>query len=440
MTKSEVELEYERIGTVDWGGGDFGIMVFKDYEQNFYVDRDMVGGGDIMNDAIYERNTLFEERCNLNLISIPASREDTVVRVHTEVQSNSGDFQVGATSTDLSAGLATSDHLYNWLELDIDYNRSWWDKGALEFTLGEGVYMMNGTFNVASVGGTFAMVFNKNEFDRTGRAYPYTTVSEGKWTLDYFESLLADYSEDNGDNVWDENDTYAFASSSGYEDTFFYGSDLKYVKIDEEGEPTFNLVGGQLDKASELVERVQTIYHENNTSMDSTDLHHCFAAFKEGRALMYGDCCAWVISLNKSMEDDYGVIPIPKYDEKQEKYLTWVSFWPPIFALPRNIAQTDILGDVLTVYSLISHENVYPKYFDVVLSAKSTKDPESIKMLEIIFSNRVYDMGKYFSALKMDWLFFNAIDKNNDTFTSELKSLKRSFTTNVNKILKELEK
>ena len=61
-------------------------------------------------------------------------------------------------------------------------------------------------------------------------------------------------------------------------------------------------------------------------------------------------------------------------------------------------------------------------------------------MLEIIFSNRVYDMGKYFSALKMDWLFFNAIDKNNDTFTSELKSLRRSFNTNVNKILKELEK
>ena len=279
------------------------------------------------------------------------------------------------------------------------------------------------------------------EFDKTERPYPYTTVNEGKWTLDYFETLLADYSaDDNGDGVWDQTDRYAFVASSGFEDTFFYGSDLKYVKIDEEGEPTFNLVGGQLDKASELVERVQTIYHENNTSMDSTDLHHCFAAFKEGRALMYGDCCAWVISLNKSMEDDYGVIPIPKYDEKQEKYLTWVSFWPPIFALPRNIAQTDILGDVLTVYSLISHENVYPKYFDVVLSAKSTKDPESIKMLEIIFSNRVYDMGKYFSALKMDCLFFNAIDKNNDTFTSELKSLKRSFTTNVNKILKELEK
>ena len=76
QTKSEAELEYERLGNVDWGGEDFAIMSFKDFESHFYVDRDKVGAGDIMHDAIYERNSLFEDRCNLNFVSIPAERED----------------------------------------------------------------------------------------------------------------------------------------------------------------------------------------------------------------------------------------------------------------------------------------------------------------------------------------------------------------------------
>lgn len=60
-------------GEVDWGGNDFGIIYVNDiggYTEEVEAEPengDETGSG-VINDAVFERNTLFEEYCNLNFV------------------------------------------------------------------------------------------------------------------------------------------------------------------------------------------------------------------------------------------------------------------------------------------------------------------------------------------------------------------------------------
>ena len=435
-TVDEVAEAYRELGKVDWNGDAFTILYFQDFE------KEIIGGGasgDVLSDAVYERNTLFEENCNLNLGTVKVDRNTSMTKVQAEVQSNSGDFHVCSVSMDQTANLATSNFLYNWLDMDIDLDKPWWDKGTAQFNLRDHIFFMNGSCNYADDEQTWVMIFNKDAFKKLDREEPYDVVTQNKWTLSYFETLIQDFSSDNGDTVWDEKDTYGFVATPGYSTSFFFGADMKYIVMDDEGDPAFNLVGGQLDKASDLVEQVQRIYHENNTTFSASDYAESAGIFKEGRGLFYGETAAWVVNLNKQMDGEFGVLPLPKYDDKQANYTTYVNYWANTFSVPKTIRKPDVIGDVLTYYSLLSHELVHPKYYDVVLTTKSAQDPQSIEMLDIVFANRVYDMATYFTKFEMSGIFSSVVSSNGDDFSSKVQSIKKSFNRKVSEIFKEID-
>ena len=151
---------------VDWGGKDFGILYVNDIggytEEVEAVEKagDNTSSG-VINDAVFKRNTLFEEDCNLNFVLIPTSNGGIATALNAEVQSGSGDFQLVTQTTSATAAAATSGILYDYLSLDIDYEQPWWDAGTLEFSLAGKVFFMNGPFNIVDDDVTFIMMFNK---------------------------------------------------------------------------------------------------------------------------------------------------------------------------------------------------------------------------------------------------------------------------------------
>ena len=210
----------------DWGGKDFGVLYVNDingFTEEVEAEQSVTNqsGSAVINDAVFERNTLFEEYCNLTFVRIPVSNSAIVNRIQSEVQTATGDFQITNTTAESAATNATSGFLYNYLDLEIDYEQSWWDAGTLEFALDGRVFFMDGSFNIMDDDVTFVMMFNKELRAEYHVANPYDTVKAGDWTLDYFNSIISSLATENGDGKWDEKDTYGFSTPNSIGNTFW---------------------------------------------------------------------------------------------------------------------------------------------------------------------------------------------------------------------------
>ena len=231
-SKDPAQTALDALGDIDYGGRDFTVLYGEaQKEENYGVNEtvDKEGGASqILNDAVYERNTLREERCNLVYKNIEG---DVQNMAKTEASAPTGDFQFMDTTLRNNASLATNGYLYNFNALGIDLEGEWWDRGTANFVLADGVYFMTGSANTRDDGVTYVLIFNKDMQKTYANTVPnpYETVKNWEWTLDHFNNVIQGISNDNGDGKWDELDTYGFINTWEYGNTFFLASDLRYV-------------------------------------------------------------------------------------------------------------------------------------------------------------------------------------------------------------------
>ena len=448
-TKNETQEALDAVGEVNWGGADFTILYTNDiagYTSEVFAESYAIGDGSasaVINDAVFERNTLFAERCKLQLKLVGRGSGAVMSAVSSENISGAGDYQFFTLPTSHAASLATGGQLYNYLNMDIDYEAAWWDQGTLEFALDGKVFFMNGAHNFVDDDVTFVMMFNKKLYSDHGLEDLYTVVKNKEWTLDLFKSLIQGISAENGDGKWDENDTYGFCSPNTIGNTFFYGAGLQYIINNRDmAVPELALDEGKLTKATDLLEKVREITLANNSSFIAPGGKEGLASdmFKDNRSLFYVEAASYLGGLNRSMDGDYGVIPIPKYDKAQEEYLTWTHSIGSTLVMPISIKNTEELPGVVETYVILSYMKVTPAYYDTMLTKRNIRDAESAEMLDIIFRNRVYDMAMYFTQLNLHELFSQAALKSSSNFASGYTKATRSFDRQIRKIMANLSK
>ena len=436
-------------GEADWGGKDFGIVYINDiagYTEE--VEAIESEGGDtsksgVINDAVFERNSLFEDYCNLKFVLIPLSSGAIMSRVQGEVQTATGDFQLITQHTAGTASAATSGYLYNYLNLDIDYEQEWWDAGTLEFALMGNVFFMDGPFNIVDDDVTFVMMFNKKLREEYKVANPYDTVKSGDWTLDYFNSIISQLATENGDGKWDEKDTYGFSCPNSIGDTFFYGSGLQYIVNNRDMDEPELVLSTKMEQALNVLAISRSIVHDNNSSYVAIAGNEGKAKdiFIEGRGLFYCEAASYLRSLNAEMTTEYGVIPIAKYDKAQENYTTWRHSIGSTLSIPTSVAGGDIdrFAKVLETYCLLSQKLVRPAYYEVMLTTRNVQDVESSEMLDLIFLHRTYDMAMYFDSLGFGGLFASAVASSGDNFSSKYAAQAKTFDRKLKNIFRKLE-
>lgn len=92
------------------------------------------------------------------------------------------------------------------------------------------------------------------------------------------------------------------------------------------------------------------------------------------------------------MEEDFGVLPFPKYDEAQEGYHSrvvgaWINVAPSVAPDP---ARTSAIMEALASESA---KTVYSEYYESALKYRYLRDEQSIAMLELIKDTRTMDLG-----------------------------------------------
>ena len=144
--------------------------------------------------------------------------------------------------------------------------------------------------------------------------------------------------------------------------------------------------------------------------------------------------------LMREMEDNFGIIPFPKYDEAQDGYYTHVDGHAPLMILPKTIQNTDKAGIIMEALAYYSHEYVVPAVYDIVLQNKYARDESSAHMLDLILDGRVYTFGYIFDDYKgMQWTIREMLQNKKEDYASYYASKLGSAEKQLQKIIDSYE-
>jgi hypothetical protein len=98
------------------------------------------------------------------------------------------------------------------------------------------------------------------------------------------------------------------------------------------------------------------------------------------------------------METDFGILPLPKYDEEQEQYHDLVSLWAAnMISVPKSLSDQERTGIIIEALSAESMYTLTPAFYDVVLKTKAARDEDSAAMLDLIFEARAFELGNLYA-------------------------------------------
>ena len=161
-------------------------------------------------------------------------------------------------------------------------------------------------------------------------------------------------------------------------------------------------------KLQNVAEKVlQLFYGHGNASYDykhygndaeQDDIRNMFAAGNAAMATLR--IMALESAVMRDMKDEYGVVPMPKYDEAQKDYGTLLHDQFTVLSIPKTALddRRDRISAVMEALCYTSYNIVRPAYYDVALRSKLVSDPDSAEMLDLLFSKVYIDAGVIYTG------------------------------------------
>lgn len=177
------------------------------------------------------------------------------------------------------------------------------------------------------------------------------------------------------------------------------------------------------EKMQTIIEKTTALFNGGGgymyTDSSTQDVSAQVALFNQGSYLTYFVSVSNAAAAFNQLDFDYGILPLPKYDENQKEYYSLS--WSPNLLVPAT-ADPDFTGAVSEWLCYYGYTLVRPEFFDSLLSVRFAQDEESVEMLDIIFGNIVYDPAMNFKSTGF-YSFADAMIMNNNTdFSSYYQS------------------
>lgn len=413
---------------IDYEGYNYRIG-FLD-QKGMYID-DWISEGenaDTVNDAVYSRNRTIEEKYGVKLSFVSHFPQSYATDVSKPILAQEDAFDMMSCHPGFYGKFTMSGY---FLPLSgneyLNFDRPWWMADSVKS------YSINGVsftaFGAATtlslLGDSPVIFFNKTMAKNNDIEDLYNIAREGRWTYDYFLSLSKDmYNDLDGNGEVNDTDQFAMHLSLPNQ-TYRYIWSLggKYVTIIN-GIPTLTLNN---EKMQAVYDTARKLLSEK--SVLATD-DYSTAVFRAGNTLFEN---ANMSSFDgfRDVEFDIGVLPNFKLDENQEKYITNGGGGPQ--AIPITCSDMDRSSIVMEALNAEGYKQIIPKYYEVAIKGKYTTDEESGEMLDLIYSNVVYDSCRMFCE-DATFMLASYINGNND-FGSFAAKNESSLNNKLNKAI-----
>ncbi len=452
QTETETEPELTpNLPDFDCGGADLTVLTKMEGTEagrwtawDIYVEELT---GEPMNDAVYDRNILVQEKYNC---VIQQERMD-----------------MGAMPSGIAKFITAGDSLYDiimpnctsaaTLSLDgmlhelntignVDLSMPWWNtQFTADTTIGGKNYFANGDISETFMRATYAVFFNKQSIIDYSLESPYTLVDEGTWTLEKLQEMGAVFASDlNGDGVRNDEDNVGLIVLNNQVECMYTASGEKLVQAEGDG----FVFAGDSERSIGVLEKIHGLYQNKEVVLCATDTNRRSEAvksmghveigektFSEGRCLFLMGTMNNVVAM-REMDTDFGILPIPKADEEQSEYYSYANTWAAsCAAIPVSASDTEKSSILMEELAYQARQFYTPAYYDVTLKTKVSRDEESSAMLDLIYERRTADLGNLFAVGNvMSGVTDLIFPQGKNTFASFMASKEQAINTKLDEM------
>jgi hypothetical protein len=357
--------------------------------------------GDVVNDAIYRRNRTVENRYDVSIAETPVSVNDGNNTVNRIVKSGDMSCHAVVANGIESFAMATNNLLLDLHEIPyVSLKGPWWDTALnRDMSILDKQFYAACATNIMAYDATWIAMFNKKMLVDKGYSPTniYDMVKSGKWTLSSYIELTKDYIVDiDGDNKMTDKDQYGTSGQGDLGTGFYIGAGMRYIEKDENNRLVLKPFDERAANVLELVAEIcktEVGFNSHGPMNKSGYPEYGRTLLAENRSLFFTETLLCVRAL-RDMADDFGVVPMPKYDESQQKYISLVHHWAASLTLVHaTCPDIEMTGVIIEEMAYQSHKSVLPVYFDIAINGKYLRDEESIEMIDYIMENRVVELA-----------------------------------------------
>lgn len=397
-------FEIEDLGEDNGAPGRFNMITRTERCDYIYSEQD----GSILHDAVFERNALTEELFNVEITMFEGGHSEAkeyVGNVTTDVMS--GDGQYDCVLAWDGSGLEMRGWYMNLLsfdELNFDEDPWWFKEWNENGTINDCLITCNGDLQFEIYYDIMVVFYNKT-LAAAIEMNPYPYVDNKTWTLEQLEIFSEQIKkEDSVNGGWIGEDG---ATDENKEN--FYGSDAVYGSLYNQsaGTPIMFALGAKYSTVHDDGTIEWTIAKESNynifdalyTAIRETEWNVVYQTttlgegsyklFNEDRALFCWNAVR-VGEFIKPSGVQYGLLPIPMYNEQQGEYIT-TCYAHSYFAFLTTTPDFHRSAMVFNAMNALSTTILYDTYFGEILAFRYADDPESSRMVPLIRDSLYFD-------------------------------------------------
>ena len=320
----------------------------------------------------------------------------------------------------------------------LDLTQAWWNQNCRSsLSIANKLYFEAGDIMTTDKEATWAISFNRDLIKNNNLDNPYDLVENNVWTYDAMYGLAQQIS-DAADHPGDQfAATWGVVSENGNTYMLWQGCGASLIIKDAVTDlpQLAPLTEGDYD----AMLKVATIQFDKNVTLLASDVKGVADIYSEGirRIFQIGHSLFFVgaMSMVEWMRDndtDFGVLPMPKLNIAQENYYSSSSStYAFALAIPNDPRMDKEFVAIITqALGCESTDTLIQAYYDKTLVYKGLRRVEDVKMLNLVFNSRIFDLSGAF-----DWAspLMNQIGAaKNEAKVKSIKSKYDSYAKNIN--------
>jgi ABC-type sugar transport system, periplasmic component len=394
VVDSEPQIR-ENLPEENYNGYDFTVLVFDNQIWSWaeIVAEEEIG--EPINDAFYKRNRLVEEKFNINIKQVATGVDNVPTLFRKSVDAGDDAYDVAFMRQQAAANVATAGYCLDLNELEyVDFEKPWWDKNALrDLSFGNTNFIAASEITIGDKEAIWVVFFDKQTIADNAMESPYELVLSGKWTFDKMLEMMKSGMRDlDGDGTMTmNNDKFGLLTHGENFPALWIAGGCRLVENDSKNIPQ---IAFNNERFTNVWEKLVVLMADE--SCYDKDIGFISSGLANGETLFATEVVAFLRQYREN-ERDFGILPMPKYNEAQEEYQTYVALGTTLMVVGKSIPDTTRTSIILEALAAEGYRTILPAYYESSIKSKYTRDEDSIPMLDIAFNTRRYDLGLVFN-------------------------------------------
>ena len=425
-----LEAQYpDTVGDATFGGEECILLTRdKNYLPEFWGAEGAEAS--ILEAAVYKRNVEIQARLDVTLTQLTRDIQEVSTFIRNDGLSGDTSYHIVGSYAYVEPMLAIEGMFYNLNEIPyINLEYPWYsEKFVNAATVSDKLFMVACDWGYSEHEYTGVTVVNYDMLRELGITDDLVSVVlDGKWTLEYFKTLVANsWQDDDGDGIQDVDDTYGLMVSRGAPpvDQLMFGVGYRFSDFDADG----NIVT-VMNSATNVdrFEAVHDLYHDTDGVMYSETYfldQPIIDSFLAEKTIFSFQPMYQVRQSISAVAFDYGCLPMPKYDETQTEYLSFILDGFSLMSVSYKVTDIEMVGAVMETMSRKTYTDIRPILFETLYETRYSDNDQEAEVYDIVLNSGAFDFVAIHTVC-LDQPFFkvrSALQTSSNTYSSTMKS------------------